>query len=597
MVATSTSSSPAAKARITASFSSAGSRPCSTPIRSPCSGPSASSGATSSHRERRPPAVVVLRRRRPPRRRPRRRSAGTPRTPGGRRPTSSRSRRQARSRKAGFSAAGTTCEAIGERPRGQLGERGDLQVAVDGHRHRARDRGGGHHQHVRRLARPWPAARRAARRRSGAARRPPPGRGRRSRPPRRAARGCRARCRPRPAGDLGQRPAAGRRAQRAGDQRHPGGRRRRRPARRPGPSGPSRSRMPRWCWAASTSVGREQRRLPAGVDHLEHRPQRAPRVLPEPTSPCSSRCIGCAVGQVGGDLLADGALAVGQLVRQPARRTRRAARRRARGRGIGRPVGRPVLALHQGQLHGERLVPLEPAAAPGTAPPWLDGRWISRSAVPRPTSLRSARTVAGSGSSGGVERVQHHPHAAGDHPGRHGRRRPGRPGSARRRTPRSPRCGRLAVAALAEQHVLRAVELPLAPELGDLAGEQPPPARAQLAARRQAWLPKKVQVSTPPEPSPTVTSSRLPRRWRIGRDVGALHLGQHGDLLADLQRADVGVLAALVVAAREVVDQVAGGVQVEVRWPAPWRSSSPTSFFSGVSTVAGCAHSTPTSSG
>ena len=47
VVATSTSSLPAAKARITASFSSAGSRPCRTPIRSPCSGPSASSGATS----------------------------------------------------------------------------------------------------------------------------------------------------------------------------------------------------------------------------------------------------------------------------------------------------------------------------------------------------------------------------------------------------------------------------------------------------------------------------------------------------------------------------------------------------------------------
>jgi hypothetical protein len=59
--------------------------------------------------------------------------------------------RQARSRKAGFSAAGTTCVAIGERPRGSSAG-SSLQVAEDGHRHRARDRRRGHHQHVRRLA-------------------------------------------------------------------------------------------------------------------------------------------------------------------------------------------------------------------------------------------------------------------------------------------------------------------------------------------------------------------------------------------------------------------------------------------------------------
>ena len=46
VVETSTSISPAAKARIVRSFSSGGSRPCSTPTRSPASGPSASSAAT-----------------------------------------------------------------------------------------------------------------------------------------------------------------------------------------------------------------------------------------------------------------------------------------------------------------------------------------------------------------------------------------------------------------------------------------------------------------------------------------------------------------------------------------------------------------------
>ena len=74
--------------------------------------------------------------------------------------------------------------------------------------------------------------------------------------------------------------------------------------------------MPRWCWAASTSVGREQRGLAARVDDLEHRPQRAQRLagadlaLQQPVH----RVWRC---QVRRDLLADVARwPVGQLVRQ-----------------------------------------------------------------------------------------------------------------------------------------------------------------------------------------------------------------------------------------------------------------------------------------
>ena len=47
VVATRTSTDPSAKARIAASFSSAGIRPCSMRIRSPASGPPASSAITS----------------------------------------------------------------------------------------------------------------------------------------------------------------------------------------------------------------------------------------------------------------------------------------------------------------------------------------------------------------------------------------------------------------------------------------------------------------------------------------------------------------------------------------------------------------------
>src|SRR5205085_2765827 len=46
--------------------------------------------------------------------------------------------------------------------------------------------------------------------------------------------------------------------------------------------------------------------------------------------------------------------------------------------------------------------------------------------------------------------------------------------------------------------------------------------------------------------------------------VGALHLGHDGDLLAHCERADVGVLAALVVPARKVVQQVTDGLQLQV---------------------------------
>ena len=125
VVATSTSSSPRSNARITVSFSSAGSLPCRIPIRSPCSAPSASCGRHVEHRVRRAggarsPSVVGS-------------SSGStssasptssPPTRGHTTyawwpaATSSRTRAHTRSTQAGFSASGTTVVAIGERPRG-----------------------------------------------------------------------------------------------------------------------------------------------------------------------------------------------------------------------------------------------------------------------------------------------------------------------------------------------------------------------------------------------------------------------------------------------------------------------------------------------
>ena len=162
VVATSTSISPAAKARITASFSPAGSRPCSTPSRSPASGPSRSIAATS---------VTAS---------------------GGRRAgrsssaSSSGSKIAFRPRRVSASSvvADLGADHVGlvaladllahplpgpvqpgrllggrhhgggdRRPAGrQFGQRRGVQVAEDRHRDRARDRRRGHHQHMRRVA-------------------------------------------------------------------------------------------------------------------------------------------------------------------------------------------------------------------------------------------------------------------------------------------------------------------------------------------------------------------------------------------------------------------------------------------------------------
>ena len=176
-------------------------------------------------------------------------------------------------------------------PGRHLDQRRGLQVAEDGHRHGARDRRRRHHQQVwagPALAR---AARPAAPPRTGAARRRRPGRGRRTTPSPAAVRGCRSRC---PAAPDAASSIAVRRAATliepvssttlatwsAGP-----------------PSSPSSARSPsiavieRWCCAASTSVGASSAAWPPASATVSIA-RSATTVLPEPTSPCSSRCIG-----------------------------------------------------------------------------------------------------------------------------------------------------------------------------------------------------------------------------------------------------------------------------------------------------------------
>ena len=268
-------------------------------------------------------------------------------------------------------------------------------------------------------ARPWRAARRAARRRTGAARRPRPGRGRRSRRPRTAARGCRRRCRRAAGRDLLQRPAPGRRAERAGDQRDPG-------AGRVAVQLAGAAQRPEQVGDAAAGAGRPApRSAPAAPPARRRRPPGASPAAP-PAS-CRSRPRPAAAGASGARAARSAAISsptarwpsvssYGRVASNAA--SRPASRRRSRSR---RPRRRAVLALHERQLYGERLVPLQPAPGPGQLLPGRRAGGSRAAPAPSPIRLRLARTVAGSGSSGGGERVEHHPHAAGDRPGRHGR--------------------------------------------------------------------------------------------------------------------------------------------------------------------------------
>jgi len=245
-------------------------------------------------------------------------------------------------------------------PPRQLRQGGDLQVPVDGHGHRTRDGRRRHDQHVRRLfglrAQRVPLldtepvllvnhhqaevgevdtlVQQGVRAEDDAGG---------------------------TAAHLAQRPAAGRRAQRPGDQLHPGG----------VLDGVQLTRAPQRAEQvedAAVMLGGEhlgrgqQGGLPAGVDHLEHRAQRHHRLtgtdlaLKQPMHRVGG-------GQVRRDLDADVPLTDGQLVWQAGvERVPQATGHR--GSWPGRTVGGLLLTLHQGELHGERLVPLEPTAGP-----------------------------------------------------------------------------------------------------------------------------------------------------------------------------------------------------------------------------------------
>ena len=190
--------SPAAKARMAASFSSEGILPCSGSTRM-----SANRGLRGAARRpaRRPSGCASGRARLDgllggvvPSSRPRRRSPGTRRTPAGPAPSSSASRSQTRPTHAGFSASGTTNVSMPARPVGQLVRM--VETSRSPNTVIATVRGIGVAVSTSTCGdAPLAAAPRAARRRTGAARRRRRARGRRTGRGRRGARGCRRRCR------------------------------------------------------------------------------------------------------------------------------------------------------------------------------------------------------------------------------------------------------------------------------------------------------------------------------------------------------------------------------------------------------------------
>ena len=125
----------------------------------------------------------------------------------------------------------------------------------------------------------------------------------------------------------------------------------------------------------------------------------ATTVLPEPTSPCSSRCIGAGARHVARDLVDRALLVVGQRERQ---------------RGVERRHERPVdvvrdaalvpleraLARDEPDLHAQELVELQPLRARPRARSIVSGRWMPRYAHGRGRRAdASVRQIAASSGS------------------------------------------------------------------------------------------------------------------------------------------------------------------------------------------------------
>ena len=128
----------------------------------------------------------------------------------------------------------------------------------------------------------------------------------------------------------------------------------------PSASSPIISVIDRWCCWASTSVGASMAAWPP-ASTTASMARRATIVLPEPTSPWSSRCIGCSVARSSKISLETFCW---PSVRVKGSRASKAVEEAVGGgaAGDGGELGVGVAAAGQGDLEDEGLVPLEAGA-------------------------------------------------------------------------------------------------------------------------------------------------------------------------------------------------------------------------------------------
>ncbi len=117
----------------------------------------------------------------------------------------------------------------------------------------------------------------------------------------------------------------------------------------------------RWCWDARTSVGASSAAWPP-ESIAASMARRATMVLPEPTSPWRSRCMGRSRASSAVEELADVTLAAGELERQACVEGREQAARSWRSRRAQLGLG-GLAALGEDRLEHERLIVLEPVEA------------------------------------------------------------------------------------------------------------------------------------------------------------------------------------------------------------------------------------------
>ena len=358
-------------------------------------------------------------------------------------------------------------------------------------------------------------------------------------------------------GHFVQRGAAGLGPLRAGEQRHPGGLGwivQHRAVQLTGPAERAEQLGQRPVVLLGQHLGgREQHRLAAVVHHLEHgahRDQglaRAHLALQQPVHRVFP-------AERGHDLRTRRALPGGQLERElGVERVEQPAAARDAGGGGQRVLGPPSLGQHG--LQHERLVPLQPQLGPvdvGELQRPVDaeqrGR-LPRQAVALP-DLGGQRVLRD------VQRVQHGADRLGDLPGRQ---------LAGGRIDRDDLGGVLggqfgAGVGLAEQLAVGMDQLPLAAVAGHLAGEQ------AVQARLELLLPPRLAEEGQRQRAPAVGDGDLgqlapPVAHRPGGD--RLDLRQYGDVLTVPQIGQVGQLAALLVPARVMPEQLPDRVHVQ----------------------------------